>query len=176
MLDTLVTSKTRIKLLLKFFLNPELRAYLRKLEQEFGEGSNAIRLELNKFEKAGLLTTEEVGNKKYFSANRQHPLFWQINKLVRHHIGVDQIVERVAQKIGNLEAVYVYGKLANGLQSEIIDLILVGDSIDKSFVSELVDKAEALIDKKISYVVFTPAEFDLYQTTAGQNFLLIWNR
>lgn len=176
MLDTLVTSKTRIKLLLKFFLNPELRGYLRKLEQEFGEGSNAIRLELNKFEKAGLLTTEEVGNKKYFAANRKHPLFGQINKLVRHYIGVDQIVERVAQKIGNLEAVYVYGKLANGLQSEIIDLILVGDFIDKSFVSGLVDKAETLIDKKISYVVFTPAEFETFQASAGQKFLLIWNR
>ena len=50
MLDTLITSKTRIKLLLKFFLNAQTKSYLRSLEGEFGESTNAIRLELNKFE------------------------------------------------------------------------------------------------------------------------------
>ena len=71
MLDTLITSKTRIKLLLKFFLNSNSSSYLRGLESEFGESSNAIRLELNKFEKAGLLTTTTNGNKKMFKADRK---------------------------------------------------------------------------------------------------------
>ncbi len=50
MLGTLITSKTRVKLLLKFFLNSNAKAHLRGLETEFGESSNAIRLELNRFE------------------------------------------------------------------------------------------------------------------------------
>ena len=55
MIETLISSKTRVKLLFKFFLNKETTAYLRGLENEMGESTNAIRIELNKFEKAGLL-------------------------------------------------------------------------------------------------------------------------
>jgi hypothetical protein len=64
MLDSLVTSQTRIKLLKKFFLNSSTSAHLRGLESEFGESSNAIRVELNRFEDAGLLNSFPDGNKK----------------------------------------------------------------------------------------------------------------
>ena len=66
MLNTLVSSKTKIKLLLKFFLNTSNTAYLRNLESEFGESTNSIRLELNKFEESGLLNSYSESNKKIF--------------------------------------------------------------------------------------------------------------
>ena len=75
MIDSLITNKTRIKLLLRFFLNTGSRSYLRGLESEFGESTNAIRLELNRFEEAGLLVSSMDKNKKMFQANRHHPLF-----------------------------------------------------------------------------------------------------
>ena len=75
MLETLISSRTRIKLLLKFFLNAQSKGYLRSLEHEFGESTNAIRLELNKFEEAGMLSSESEGNKKVYRANPKHPLF-----------------------------------------------------------------------------------------------------
>ena len=71
MLETLISSKTRIKLLLKFFLNGNTRSHLRALETEFRESSNAIRLELNRFEDAGMLVSNSEGNKKLFQANKQ---------------------------------------------------------------------------------------------------------
>ena len=64
MLQTLITSKTRIKLMLKFFLNSSSTGYLRGLETEFDESTNSIRLELNRFEEAGLLTSITDNNKK----------------------------------------------------------------------------------------------------------------
>jgi predicted transcriptional regulator len=72
MIETLISSKTRIKLLLKFFLNSETTSYLRHLESEFGESTNAIRLELNKLEEAGMLNSQFEGNKKIYQANKQH--------------------------------------------------------------------------------------------------------
>ena len=68
MIETLISSKTRVKLLLKFFLNSRTTAYLRSLESEFGESTNAIRIELNKLENAGMLRATLNGNKKYFQA------------------------------------------------------------------------------------------------------------
>lgn len=102
MLDSLITSKTRIKLLCKFFLNPEARSYLRELSDEFGESTNAVRVELNRLEKAGLLASETEGRTKVFSANTQHTLFPEIHNLVRKTLGIDQLVERVLSRIGNL--------------------------------------------------------------------------
>ena len=72
MIGTLITSQTRIKLLLKFFLNSSTTAHLRGLETEFGDSSNAVRVELNRFEEAGLLTSSRDGNKKIYQANTQY--------------------------------------------------------------------------------------------------------
>lgn len=158
MLDTLITSKTRIKLLLKFFLNSKTSSYLRNLETEFGESSNAIRLELNKFEEAGLLTTSLNGNKKVFIANTKHPLFKDIQSILMKYIGLDQIIDHVIQKLGDVGQVYLTGDLSKGTDSPIIDLLLIGN-VNKDYLLKLVERAEQLINKKIRYVVYTEDEF-----------------
>ena len=174
MLESLITSKTRINILLKFFLNSETRGYLRNLEQEFGESTNAIRIELNRMEDAGLLDSEFVGNRKIFKANTTHPLFADINNILRKFIGIDKIIENITQRIGNLEAAYLMGSLAKGINSKIIDLALVGTDLDRAYVSKLVEKAEALIQRKIRFIILTPEEVTNYFT--DMPVLLIWKK
>ena len=175
MLDTLITSKTRIKLLMKFFLNSKSRSYLRNLESEFGESTNSIRLELNKFEQAGLLTTEVDGNKKFFRANTRHPLFRDIHNILLKHVGFDKIIERVVNKLGSMEKLYVTGDFANGIDNPIIDLIFVGDNINKEYLVSLVEKTETLISKRIRYVVFGLLEFeDYFENQRESDLLLLW--
>lgn len=172
MIDSLITSKTRIKLLLKFFLNSSTRSYLRNLEQEFGESSNAIRIELNRFEQAGMLTTEFVGNRKYFQANTRHPLYNDINNIIKKYVGIDQIIERITTHIGDLESAYVTGDFAKGHDSQIIDLALVGNSLDNKYISKLVTKAEELIDRKIHYIALSADQMKHF--FSNQPVLLIW--
>lgn len=174
MLDTLITSKTRIKLLLKFFLNSNSSAYLRNLENEFGESTNSIRVELIRFEKAGLLKSQYKGNKKFFRANTEHPLFYAINNLLRKHLGFDRIIEIVVKKLGEVKCVFVVGDFARGIDNNIIDLIFVGN-INKNFLVELIEKAEKLIKRRIRYLVFTPDEFENYRKDKkGIEPLLLW--
>src|SRR5210317_1180432 len=109
MLDSIITSKTRIKLLLKFFLNSDTKSYLRNLEQEFGESSNAIRVELNRLENADLLHSEFTGNRKYFKANINHPLFKDINNIIKNSLGIDKLIDRIIIQIGNLDKAYITG-------------------------------------------------------------------
>ena len=89
MIETLISSKTRIKLLLKFFLNSKVESYLRQLESEFGASTNAIRIELNRLEKAGLLNSTFKGNKRFFQANDKHPMYADIHNLIRKYVGID---------------------------------------------------------------------------------------
>jgi predicted transcriptional regulator len=173
MLDTLITSKTRIKLLMKFFLNSNSKSYLRNLETEFGESTNSIRIELNRFEKAGLLKTEVNGNKKLFRANINHPLYSEINSILMKQIGFDQIIERVVQKLGNLDKVYVTGDFAKGKDNPIIDLIFVGENINGEYLIKLIGKTESLIRKKIRYVLFEDQEFKEFLKSQKESELLI---
>jgi len=177
MIETLISSKTRVKLLMKFFLNSSTTAYLRSLEEEFGESTNGIRLELNKFEKAGFIDSYSEGNKKLFKANTKHPLFKDINSIVLKLTGLDHIVDYVVQRIGDLHKVYLVCKLANGQNTNIIDIVLVGDSINQTFLLEQVQKAEKKIGKKIRYVHFASEEFELSKIKEpGMHPLLLWSK
>ncbi len=155
-LDILITSRTRVKLLMKFFLNSRTRSYLRDLESEFGESSNAIRMELNRLEAADLLRAHRDGNKKLFRANEQHPLFNDIRSLLMKHTGIDQVVERVISRLGGLQQAYVIGSFARGQDNAVIDILLVGRGIDKNFLVKLIDTAETYISRQIRYVIVTP--------------------
>ncbi|MBL7937654.1 MAG: ArsR family transcriptional regulator, partial [Bacteroidia bacterium] len=135
-------------------MNSNTTAYLRNLEEEFGESTNGIRVELNKFEKAGFLDSFSEGNKKIFKVNTKHPLFSDINKIILKMVGVEYIMDYILQSVGNLEKVYLVGKLAKGQNSDIIDLVLVGKELKKAFLLEQIEKAEKKINKKIRFVIF----------------------
>ena len=175
MLETLITSKTRLKLLLKFFLNSSNVSYLRGLEPEFEESTNAIRLELNRFEEANLLVTSSQGNKKLYQANTKHPLFPEIHNLLLKHTGIDKIIDKVIDNIGDIKEVYLVGDLALGKNSNIIDLWFVGNKIDKNYILNLVEKAEKLISKKIRYIILNMAELSQFKETKNNDeLLLLW--
>jgi hypothetical protein len=174
-LDTLITSKTRVKLLLKFFLNSNSSSYLRSLEQEFGESTNAIRLELNRFEKAGLLSSFIKGNKKMFKANTKHPLFGNIHNLLLTHIGFDHIIDKVIRKLGDVKMVFIIGDFAKGRDSKIIDLIFVGTNIDKEYLVRQIGRAENIIKRKIRFLVYRDEDYkDILNDYKESEILLLW--
>ena len=176
MIEALISSKTRIKLLLKFFLNSSNRAYLRGLEEEFGESTNAIRLELNKLEKAGMVSSDVQGNKKYFRANTQHPLFFDLNSIIRKYVGIDTIIENVISQLGEVRRVYLTGEFAKGNDNPVIDLELVG-IVNTNYLTDLIQKAEPLVKRKIRYVIYSVEEFAALKAGKNNNEkLLIWSR
>ena len=177
MLDALITSRTRIKLMLKFFLNTSSTGYLRGLEAEFGDSTNAIRLELNRFEEAGLLEAHTEQNRKIFQANKKHPLFPDIHSLVRKYAGIDNIIERVINHLGQPDEVYLIGDLARGLDSKELNLIIVGQHTDLDYLESLVARAQPMISRKIGYLVLTPDEFKLQRPFLNQEKLLkVWEK
>ena len=176
MINALITSETRVKLLRKFFLNSSTKAHLRGLESEFGESSNAIRLELNRFENAGLLNSLRDGNKKIFQANRNHPLFEDIHNIIIKEAGIDRVIDKVIHRIGNLICIYLTGDFARGKDSPVIDLILVGEHIDREYLARKVVQAEDLVGRKVSYVVLHPDEAENHLLKVKATDLLpLWN-
>lgn len=174
-MDSLVTSKTRVKLLLKLFLNPDVSAHLRGLATEFGESSNAIRVELNRLTEAGMLESQKEGRTIAYKANKKHVFFPEINSIVRKYTGFDQIVDAVLNEMGDVELALITGDYARGVDSGLIDLVLVGD-IDKNYLQFLVGKTEEKIERKIRTLTLTRREFEkLEEKLQDGPMLILWD-
>lgn len=153
MLESLITSKTRIRILVKFFINVANNGYLRGLAEELNESTNSIRKELNNLLEAGYLEKEAIQNKVIYKANIKHPLFSILQKIVRQHIGLDAMVEMILQRMGNIEKVVIIGDYANGNDSGTIEVILVGNELDTEYIDQLGSKIENEIKRKVAFFI-----------------------
>lgn len=154
MLDTLITSKTRIKLLTKFFVNASNSGYLRGLAKEFGESTNAIRKELNKLTKAGyLLLIDGKSNKKYYKANKNHPLFSAVHSIVLKQLGLDSLVASILERMGNIKRIVVVGDYAQGIDSGEIEVLVIGENLNTAYIKSLSEKIENEIGRKVKFLV-----------------------
>ena len=155
----LISSKTRIKLLIRLFFNPDTRSYLRELAREFNISTNSVREELNQLTKTELLKSEKNGRQVYYTANQEHPLFPEIKSIVGKVMGIDQVVDGIVTRLGRLERAYLIDDYAEGKDTGIIDLILVGE-IDQFHLNDLTKKTERYIKRKIRCLVLSNAEFE----------------
>lgn len=149
MLDSIITSKTRLKLLIKFFVTSSNKGYLRGIAEEFNESTNAIRKELNQLSDAGYLVRFQENNRIYYQANTEHPLFQSLQNLVRTYLGFDQAVDQVLERAGEVSLVSLLGDYAKGIDSGTIELLIIGDKLDKAYLLQLSAKMEQLLGKNI---------------------------
>ena len=159
---------------MRFFLNPGTTAYLRGLADEFNESTNSIRLELNRFEEAGMLLSENKGNKKIYMANGGYPLLVDLHKILLKYIGIDRVIEVVMERMGHLDRVYLAGDYAKGKDTGIIDLVFIGN-IDKVYLINLVSKAEKMVDRKLRFLTYESEEWGkLMPANDKEKYLLLW--
>ena len=151
MLGELITSKTRLRLLIKFFVSQANKGYLNGLATEMGESTNAIRKELNHLQGAGYLKKIRVNNKIEYKANTEHPLFNVLRKVVLKHLGLEDVVETVLERMGNVDKIILIGDYAKGIDSGNIEVFLVGKDLNFNYISKLEDKIENLIGRKVSF-------------------------
>ena len=160
-LDNIFSGKIRIALLTKLLLNPARKVYLRGLERDLGVSSNTVRLELNKLQEMHLIEAQEDSDNtkvKNYVVNQGHPMFKTLRGIIMQFVGLDQIVDQIIKKLGNLDQVFLTGDLAEGKNSPFVDLVIVGN-VDKAYMYQLIEKVEPLISKKIRVGLFKPSEF-----------------
>lgn len=177
MLKSLITSETRIRLLLKFFLNPSTRSYLRQLAKEFGESTNGIRVELNKLANAKILDIKKDGRSKIYKANSQHPLFNEIRQIVLKSTGIDKVISNIIDKAGNIHMAFIRGDYAVGKDSGLIDLVIVGNNLNDEEIERVRKKTEKLINRKISLLKLTINEYhNLKSKFNTENSLILFKK
>ena len=175
-LSDLITSKVRIRILMRLFLNPHQKAYLRELVNEFKVSSGQMREELKHLKDANILVSEKNGRTVLYSANTKHLLFAELQSMVKKSLGMDRILESIIKRLGDLESAYLLDDYAEGKDTGIIDLLLVG-KIDQDNLQDLVRKTERYIERKIRILVLNSDEFEkLKKMLISRPKLLLWER
>ena len=151
MLGKLITSKTRLRLMLKFFISQANRGYLNGLANEMGESTNAIRKELNNLYGAGYLEKIKINNKVEYKANTKHPLFEVLQKVVLKHLGIEDILDTVLERMGDVQQIILVGDYAKGHDSGKIEVFLIGQGLNMEYINQLEEKIEKLIKRKVSF-------------------------
>ncbi|MDG1279257.1 MAG: ArsR family transcriptional regulator [Algoriphagus sp.] len=149
MLESLITSKTRLRLLVKFFVNSKTQSHLRGLADEFGESTNAIRKELNNLTQAGILTKKTDKNKIEYQANVAHPFFSNIQEIIRKYLGLDRLLEQILERMGEVSQVILVGDIAKGIDSGKIEVVVTGDELNENYILGLTAKIEQMIERKV---------------------------
>ena len=171
----LITSKTRIRILMRLFLNPLRHAYLRELADEFSSSPSQVRDELRHLNEAGFLESHKSGRQILYKANQKHPLFNELQSMVQKALGMDHILESILERLGNLDEAYLIDDYAKGKDTGIIDLVLVGD-VDQENLTDLVKKTERHIDRKIRTLILKSNEWEKMQPNLSKRPLLrLWN-
>ena len=174
LLAGLIASKTRVKLLMRFFFNPKARSYLRELAKEFDVSTNAVREELNQLKKTDLLKSEKNGRQVVYKANTSHALFPELKSMVSKVMGIDQVIDGIVYRLGKLERAYLIGDYAEGKDTGIIDILLIG-KIDQYHLNDLTRKTEHYVKRKIRSLVLTKDEFNNFLSELeNRPRVLIW--
>jgi DNA-binding MarR family transcriptional regulator len=171
----LITSKTRVAIIMRLFLNPERGAYLRELASEIGCSTSQVSGELKQLSRSGYITCAQNGRQHRYQANTEHALFPELQSMVRKALGMDRIIESILERLGALELALLLDDYAEGKDTGIIDLLLVGD-IDQRNLIDLVAKTERYIDRKIRTLCLTRDEYERMHARLEQRpHLLLWN-
>ena len=155
MLDSLITSKTRQKLLVKFFSNPKNMGHLRGLAEEFGESTNSIRKELNNLSEAGLLLKSEEKNRVDYQANPDHALFTNLQDLIQKYLGLDKLILAVLERMGQVSQIALVGDYARGIDSGRIEVQITGDQLNEDYLVHVSQKLKSLIAKEVVFQIKT---------------------
>ena len=143
---------------MRFFFNPKTRSYLRELAKEFNVSSNAVREELNQLTSTNLLKSKKDGRQVYYTANTDHTLFPELKSMVGKVMGIDKVIDGIVSRLGDLEQAYLIDDYAEGKDTGIIDILLVGN-IDQYHLNDLTRKTEQYIKRKIRSLVLSREEY-----------------
>jgi len=140
-------------MLIKFFVSAANKGYLNGLANEFNESTNSIRKELNNLSDAGYLLKSKQNNKVIYNADIKHPLFKVLQKIVRQHLGLEEIVETVICRMGDLDIIALTGDYAKGIDSGIIKIVVIGNNVNNDYLDNIKIKIKDKISRDVDFII-----------------------
>lgn len=161
MIEVLLSSKIRTKLLTLFLTNPEASFYTREIATKLNVSLGNLQRELVKLRNIGFLESTKETNCCYHRVNKKFPIYHELKSIIFKTTAIGEVLQRHLKKLGEVKCAFIYGSVAKGKEKGYsdIDLALIG-KIDMDVLSNIINKAEKDLCREINYTVFTPEEWD----------------
>jgi predicted nucleotidyltransferase len=146
-------AKVQQRVLALIFGHPERSFYTSEIVRRIDSGTGAVERELSRLQRSGLVSVERIGNQKHFRANRDSPIFAELQSLVVKTVGLTEPLRKALEPYSNkIKAAFVYGSVAKGSDTahSDIDLMVVGDELSYSDLYSALQNAESLLQRKVS--------------------------
>jgi uncharacterized protein len=159
MIDKLFSSKAKVEILKLFLFNSKNNFYQRQIASLTKQPIRGIQRELEKLQKLGLIESSVQGNRIYYRANRNCPIFKDLKNILFKSVGIAESLKEEL-KTGNINVAFIYGSYARGDEniSSDIDLMVIGEISSKD-LSGILSSLKKDLMREINYVVFSVQEF-----------------
>lgn len=184
-LKSLFSSKLRVEILSHFFFHPGEAFHVRRLAADLEEPAGTVGRELSHLEKAGILSSESVGNQKRYSLRRDSPILGDLRNIFLKTSGASMELRSGLEKIESVEVAFLYGSYASGEAhaASDIDVMIVGDASDRE-LAPAVARVERRLERQINYTSYTRREVEkrlgrkgdfVHEVLTGPKILLVGN-
>lgn len=158
-LSDLFLTKSRSAVFLQLFGLVSEEIHLRALQRKAGLSVRAIQLEVERLLGLDLILERRDGNRRYFRANRSHPLFVDLHSIVLKTSGLVEVL-RDALDTEGIEVAFVFGSLARNEERSHsdVDVFIIASIGLREVASRLLGVAE-LVGREINPHVYPVDEF-----------------
>jgi predicted nucleotidyltransferase len=167
-MSVLLNTRLRKKLLAYSFTHIDENYYVRELSSLIDEDPGNLSRELRKLEEAGLYTSFAKGNVKFYSVNKDYPLFKEIKKIIFKTEGVEGSLKEIVLKYKGITSAFIYGSYAKNKETSAsdIDLAAVGKFNRDDFTDDM-RNLEAKLNREINFTIYNEAEFNKERKKEG---------
>lgn len=161
--------KTRKAVLGLLYAHPDRSFYLRQIARATGAGQGAVQRELGRLVEAGIITRSGTGREVHFQANRQCPIFAELQGLMLKTAGLADVLRSALSPLaGQLDLAFVHGNHATGKAtvSSDVDLLVVGD-VDEMELHKAVSQAEEQLGRAVNHTLLSRHEFSRRRRSKG---------
>jgi predicted nucleotidyltransferase len=161
-LSSALFSNVQQRVLALIFGHPERSFYTSEIVRNVHSGTGAVERELSRLEQSGLVSVERIGNQKHFRANRNSPIFEELQSIVLKTAGLaEPLRQSLTPYADRIKFAFVYGSVAKGTDTarSDIDLMVVGDDLNYSDLYAALQKAESVLGRPVNPTFLTPADW-----------------
>ena len=160
------------RLLVHFALYPEREVHLRALQRETGLGIRSLQTELGRLVEMGLVRRTEDGKHVRYAAERSHPAWPDLRRLIRSFVEVPEVLRVALAHVDGIQAAFVFGSYARGTSTpeSDVDVFVVGDEVPRAALTEHTMEASMLLDREINPLLYSSTDL-AERTRSGSRFV-----
>lgn len=161
MLEELFVSRVRVKILQLFLSSQESLFHVREIVRRVDEEINAVRRELARMEKFGMVSSEWRANRRLYHFRKDYVFYPELVAMVAKTSGLGGNIVKNKSKLGKIKFSFISTRFLRGGKAgaEDVDLLVVGQIVLPELQAIVADE-QAKREAEINYSFMDEAEFN----------------